>query len=130
MPADPTRFSRSTRMLRTALGPDIATYIEDPDIVEVMLNPDGRLWVDRLSSGLEDTLRRIPAVDGERIVRLVATMSEPKRIPEARGSRQSCPRRVSASRGCCRLSSRRRPSRSENRPSRCSRSTSTSPRAS
>src|SRR6266566_8397014 len=72
MSAEPTPFSRSTRMLRTALGPDIGGYLEDPDIVEVMLNPDGRLWVDRLSSGLEDTGRRIPAVDGERIVRLVA----------------------------------------------------------
>src|SRR6266700_7352581 len=72
MPAEPTRLSRSTRMLRTALGPDIAAYLEDPDIVEVMLNPDGRLWIDRLSSGLEDTGRRIPVADGERIVRLVA----------------------------------------------------------
>ena len=72
MPAEPTPFSRSTRMLRTALGPDIGGYLEDPDIVEVMLNPDGRLWIDRLSSGLEDTGRRIPVADGERIVRLVA----------------------------------------------------------
>ena len=72
MPSEPTPFSRSTRMLRTALGPDIGGYLEDPDIVEVMLNPDGRLWIDRLSSGLEDTGRRIPVADGERIVRLVA----------------------------------------------------------
>jgi hypothetical protein len=42
-------------MLRTALGPAIATFLEDPSIVEVMLNPDGRLWIDRLSGGLEDT---------------------------------------------------------------------------
>jgi type IV secretion system protein TrbB len=72
MPAEPTPFSRSTRMLRTALGPHIGGYLEDPDIVEVMLNPDGRLWIDRLSSGLEDTGQRIPVADGERIVRLVA----------------------------------------------------------
>jgi Flp pilus assembly CpaF family ATPase len=43
MVAEPSRFSRSTRMLRSALGPDIGWYLEDPDIVEVMLNPDGRL---------------------------------------------------------------------------------------
>ena len=30
-------------MLRTALGPAIAGFLEDPSIVEVMLNPDGRL---------------------------------------------------------------------------------------
>ncbi len=40
-------FSRGARMLRTALGPAIATFLEDPSIVEVMLNPDGRLWIDR-----------------------------------------------------------------------------------
>ena len=59
-------------MLRTALGPAIAAFLEDPAIVEVMLNPDGRLWIDRLSSGLADTGERLSAADGERIVRLVA----------------------------------------------------------
>jgi type IV secretion system protein VirB11 len=65
-------FSRGARMLRTALGPAIATFLEDPSIVEVMLNPDGRLWIDRLSGGLEDSGRTLSAADGERIVRLVA----------------------------------------------------------
>jgi P-type conjugative transfer ATPase TrbB len=37
-----------------------------------MLNPDGRLWIDRLSGGLEDSGRVMSAADGERIVRLVA----------------------------------------------------------
>jgi type IV secretion system protein VirB11 len=59
-------------MLRTALGPAIAAFLEDPSIVEVMLNPDGRLWIDRLSCGLADTGERLSAADGERIVRLVA----------------------------------------------------------
>ena len=64
--------SRGARMLRTALGPAIALWLEDASIVEVMLNPDGRLWVDRLSSGLEDTGETLSRSDGERIVRLVA----------------------------------------------------------
>ncbi len=59
-------------MLRTALGPGIARLLEDPSVVEVMLNPDGRLWIDRLSEGLSDTGERLSAADGERIVRLVA----------------------------------------------------------
>ncbi|KHJ53882.1 hypothetical protein LA66_14925 [Aureimonas altamirensis] len=42
-------------MLRTALGPAIAGYLEDPGVVEVMLNPHGRLWVDRLREGLVAT---------------------------------------------------------------------------
>jgi len=63
---------RGARMLRTALGPAIGGFLEDSTIVEVMLNPDGRLWIDRLSGGLEDTGQRMSAADGERIVRLVA----------------------------------------------------------
>lgn len=59
-------------MLRTALGPSIASWLEDPGVVEVMLNPDGRLWVDRLTDGLAETGEHLSAADGERIVRLVA----------------------------------------------------------
>jgi len=64
--------SRGARMLRTALGPQIAAWLEDASVAEVMLNPDGRLWLDRLAGGLEDTGERMSAADGERIVRLVA----------------------------------------------------------
>lgn len=63
---------RGTRMLRTALGPAVARFLDDPAIVEVMLNPDGRLWIDRLASGLADTGEQLSATDGERIIRLVA----------------------------------------------------------
>jgi type IV secretion system protein TrbB len=65
-------ISRGARMLRSALGPAIARYLEDDAIVEVMLNPDGRLWIDRLSGGLTETGERISPADGERIIRLVA----------------------------------------------------------
>jgi type IV secretion system protein VirB11 len=44
----------------------------EPEVVEIMLNPDGRLWVDRLGSGQSDTGMRLSPSDGERIVRLVA----------------------------------------------------------
>jgi type IV secretion system protein TrbB len=59
-------------MLRTAMGPAITTWLEDPAVVEVMLNPDGRLWIDLLTGGLADTGKRLSSEDGERIVRLVA----------------------------------------------------------
>jgi len=68
----PEAFARGARMLRTALGSTITHLLEDPAVVEIMLNPDGRLWVDRLSEGLADTGERLSAADGERIVRLVA----------------------------------------------------------
>ncbi|MDH4992435.1 P-type conjugative transfer ATPase TrbB [Aquamicrobium lusatiense] len=65
-------FQRGARMLRTALGPAIGRFLEDPAVIEVMLNPDGRVWIDHLSEGLADTEERLSAADGERIVRLVA----------------------------------------------------------
>ncbi len=65
-------YARGTKMRRTPLGSAITGFLDDPGVVEVMLNPDGRLWVDRLSGGLEDTGCRLSAPDGERIVRLVA----------------------------------------------------------
>jgi P-type conjugative transfer ATPase TrbB len=64
--------ARGARMLRTALGPAITAWLDDPLIVEVMLNPDGRLWIDRLAGGLADTGAVLSFADGERIVRLVA----------------------------------------------------------
>src|SRR6201987_3491389 len=65
-------MSRSARMLRSAFGLAIARFLEDPAIIEVMLNPDGRLWIARLSGGLAETTERLSPSDGERIVRLVA----------------------------------------------------------
>ncbi|SDR45051.1 type IV secretion system protein VirB11 [Rhizobiales bacterium GAS113] len=64
--------SRGAQMLRTALGPEISAWLADPSVVEVMLNPDGCLWVDRLKGGLSDTGAHLSASDGERIIRLVA----------------------------------------------------------
>lgn len=64
--------ARSSRMLRTALGAAITRLLDDPAIVEVMLNPDGRIWVDQLSAGLADTGHVLSVADGERIIRLVA----------------------------------------------------------
>jgi type IV secretion system protein TrbB len=64
--------TRGARMLRTALGPRVAAWLEDPTIVEVMLNPDGPLWVDRLKEGLADTGECLAPADGLRIVQLVA----------------------------------------------------------
>ena len=65
-------YERGARMLRTALGPAISNLLLDKSIIEVMLNPDGRIWVDRLAEGLSDTGERLTPEDGERIVRLVA----------------------------------------------------------
>jgi Flp pilus assembly CpaF family ATPase len=56
MAGDRTAFACSDGpSLRTAMGPLIAAALEDPDVVEIMLDPDRTLWVGRiarLASGL------------------------------------------------------------------------------
>lgn len=70
--ADVESLDRRVRMLRTAMGTEIAAALQDPEVVEVLLNPDGSLWLDRLGAGRAPTgLTFAPAV-AERIVRLVA----------------------------------------------------------
>ena len=59
-------------MLRTALGPLLLARLEDPGVAEVMLNPDGQVWIDRFDAGLIDAGLSVSADDAERILRLVA----------------------------------------------------------
>ena len=66
-------FARDARLLRGALGPVIATYLEDPSIVEVILMPDGWLWIDLfVKADRENTGCCVQPADADRIVRLVA----------------------------------------------------------
>ena len=63
---------RRRQMLRTAFGPTIAAALADPAVLEVMLNPDGKLWIDRAAQGRADTGELIGTLEAERIIRLVA----------------------------------------------------------
>ncbi|RCK45959.1 conjugal transfer protein TrbB [Thalassospira profundimaris] len=69
----PTTLDRQRTMLRTAMGPAIATALIDPAVIEVMVNPDGRLWIDRHGDGRVDTGERLEVSEAERIIRLVAS---------------------------------------------------------
>jgi P-type conjugative transfer ATPase TrbB len=68
-----TVLHRQTRMLRSAMGPAIAHALEDPEIVEILCNPDGSLWFDRLGSGRAPSGLKLTGPDAERIIRLVAS---------------------------------------------------------
>jgi len=60
-------------MLRTAMGPGIADALADPVVIEVMVNPDGALRLDRLGAGRSDTGIVLEPAQVERIIRLVAS---------------------------------------------------------
>jgi type IV secretion system protein TrbB len=64
---------RRRAMLRTAMGPAIGAALADPGVIEVMVNPDGSLRLDRLGEGRVDTGARLGTADVERIIRLVAS---------------------------------------------------------
>ncbi|OJW31164.1 MAG: P-type conjugative transfer ATPase TrbB [Rhodospirillales bacterium 69-11] len=60
-------------MLKTAMGPEIVAALADPAVIEIMVNPDGALRLDRLDQGRVDTKLRLSSADVERIIRLVAS---------------------------------------------------------
>jgi type IV secretion system protein VirB11 len=64
---------RRRAMLRSAMGPAIGAALADPAVIEVMVNPDGSLRLDRLGEGRVDTGERLQAAEVERIIRLVAS---------------------------------------------------------
>jgi len=67
--------ARGLAMLATALGPALAAMLEAADTIEVMVNPDGRVWVERLGQGREATDVRLEPAETERAIRLVATLT-------------------------------------------------------
>lgn len=68
----PESSARRRTMLRTAMGPSIAAALADPSVIEIMVNPDGSLRLDRLGEGRVDTGEHLQASEVERIIRLVA----------------------------------------------------------
>ncbi|MEQ1929529.1 MAG: P-type conjugative transfer ATPase TrbB [Parvularculaceae bacterium] len=71
-PDSETALRRAT-MLKTAFGPVIGGALDDARVIEIMVNPDGALWIERHGSGRarEEALFRM--ADVERIIRLVAS---------------------------------------------------------
>jgi len=63
---------RRRQMLLTAFGPTIEAALNDSSVIEVMVNPDGRLWLDKFDIGRIDTGTLISPAEVERIIRLVA----------------------------------------------------------
>ena len=78
--ADQTH-TRQSEALRRAMGAEILTLLADPLVVEIMLNPDGTLWVDRHGGGMA-CVGRIDSVRALTIVNTVAAMLDTVVTPE------------------------------------------------
>jgi len=68
----PVVSDRKVAALRQAMGPIIAGALADRFVVEVMVNPDGKIWVDRIGEGRSWTGENLAAADADRILRLLA----------------------------------------------------------
>jgi type IV secretion system protein VirB11 len=68
----PVVTDRKVAALRQAMGPVIAGALADRLVVEVMVNPDGKIWVDRIGQGRSWTGEKLAAADADRILRLLA----------------------------------------------------------
>jgi type IV secretion system protein VirB11 len=64
--------TRQTESLYHALGPLVSDALARPDVVEVMANPDGSLWVDRAGVGREK-VGHIEQSAAETTIRLLAS---------------------------------------------------------
>lgn len=68
----PVIASRRLEALRHALGERILAALVDPAVLEILVNPDGRLVLDRSGEGRRDTGEALCAEARERVVRLIA----------------------------------------------------------
>ena len=65
---------RQAEKLRRELGLVVMHTLQDPQVAEVMLNPDGRLWVDVLGKGLRDTGETLAPAQAENLLGTVAAL--------------------------------------------------------
>ena len=64
---------RLAEKLRRELGRDILAWLEDDEVIEIMLNPDGALWVERLGRRPQ-RLGAMPATQAEALMMTLASL--------------------------------------------------------
>ena len=67
--------ARQLEALRRHLGPQVLTWLAKPEVIEILLNPDGQLWVDRLGEGMrpEGTMGTVQALA---VIQSIAALHE------------------------------------------------------
>ena len=67
---------RQLDLIETALGETILNYLLNDDVIEIMLNPDRKLWIDTLNEGRKYTGTDISPSSALRIINLVSSAVE------------------------------------------------------
>ncbi len=68
----PQTVSRKQHALRHAMGPILDAALSDPRVVEVIVNADGKIWIERAGEGRLFSGEHMAPADAERILRLIA----------------------------------------------------------
>lgn len=74
---------RLSAMLRTAFCPVVRSALDAEATIEVMVNPDGSVWIEEAGRGLVPTGKAITAGDRERVIRLVTSSLRASPTPNA-----------------------------------------------
>ena len=72
MATHPIVAERKLEALRHALGATVLAALEEPAVVEILANPDGRLVLDRSGEGRQDTGQSLSPEARERAIKLIA----------------------------------------------------------
>src|SRR5689334_6596263 len=64
--------ARLDERLRRELGATVLAALDDPDVIEIILNPDGSLWLESHSGGMRASGARMSPVQAERLIGTVA----------------------------------------------------------
>ena len=70
--ANEETLRRNMEKLRHELGSIICNALDDKEVIEIMVNPDGYIWLDRLSYGMENTGKKISP---ERLLAALGTIA-------------------------------------------------------
>lgn len=65
---------RINDILSFSLG-EITQYLQQPELTDLMVNSDGRLWIEHLHEGRRCTDKKISPYDAERIIKLIANQT-------------------------------------------------------
>lgn len=68
------QLERRLEALRRNLGSGILGGLNNPEVIEVMLNQDGRVWFDVLGQGMKDSGYKLDAAQALAVIQSVASM--------------------------------------------------------
>ncbi|MFN7606989.1 MAG: hypothetical protein ACK5RU_13895 [Hyphomonadaceae bacterium] len=78
----PIIAERRLEALRHALGPQVLVALIDPEVIEILANPDGQLILDKIGSGRALTNQTLSPESRDRVIRLIADYVGEPVLPE------------------------------------------------